>query len=106
MDKDIIIIQLLKQNKDLQKSLIDISKEKTINNTTNNNHNSHNKTFNIQLFLNETFNDALNITDFVNSIQLQLNNIDMDNNDWSKKYEETQMIIKNVSNEIVIGNIL
>jgi hypothetical protein len=39
--------------------------------TINNNH-SNNKTFNLQVFLNETCKDAMNITDFVDSIKLQL----------------------------------
>jgi hypothetical protein len=48
-----LIINLLQQNGELQKSLIELSKEKTI--TNSNNTNSHNKTFNLQFFLNETF---------------------------------------------------
>jgi hypothetical protein len=46
------------------------------NNTINNNHNSNNKTFNLQFFLNETCKDALNMTDFVNSIKLQLSDLE------------------------------
>jgi hypothetical protein len=38
--------------------------------------NSHNKTFNLQFFLNETCKDALNMTDFVNSIKLQLSDLE------------------------------
>ena len=44
------------------------------NNTTNTN--SHNKSFNLNFFLNETCKDAMNITDFVNSIQLQLSDLE------------------------------
>ena len=44
--------------------------------THNTNTNSHNKTFNLQFFLNETCKDALNITEFVNSIQLQLEDLE------------------------------
>jgi len=46
-----------------------------ITNTTNNVNNSHNKTFNIQLFLNETCKNAMNLTDFVDSIKLQLSDL-------------------------------
>jgi hypothetical protein len=49
--------------------------ENGTNNTTNitNTHtNSHNKAFNLNFFLNETCKDAMNITDFVDSIKLQL----------------------------------
>jgi hypothetical protein len=38
--------------------------------------NSHNKTFNLQFFLNETCKDAMNITDFIQSIQLQLSDLE------------------------------
>ena len=75
-DKDSIIINLLQQNAELQKSLIELSKEKTITTNSNNNTNSHNKTFNLQFFLNETCKDALNINDFVSSIQLQLTDLE------------------------------
>ena len=45
-------------------------------NQTNNNNNSHNKTFNLQFFLNETCKDAMNIMDFVDSIKLQLSDLE------------------------------
>ena len=49
-----------------------------INNTNshNNTTNSHNKAFNLQFFLNETCNDAMNIMDFVDSIKLQLSDLE------------------------------
>ena len=46
----------------------------THNTTTHTN--SHNKAFNLNFFLNETCKDAMNITDFVNSIQLQLSDLE------------------------------
>jgi hypothetical protein len=39
---------------------------------TNTNCMNNNKTFNLQFFLNETCKDAMNITDFIESIKLQL----------------------------------
>jgi hypothetical protein len=68
---------LLKQNNELQKSLIALAKEKSpsISNCGNTN-NSNNKTFNLQIFLNETCKDALNITDFVNQITLTINDLE------------------------------
>ena len=69
MDKDELIIQLLKQNSEL----LEIMKNGT-NNTTH--VNSHNKTFNLQVFLNETCKDAMNINDFVDSIKLQLSDFE------------------------------
>jgi len=68
------VIELLKQNQELQKSLIELSKEKTV--TNNSITNSNNKTFNIQVYLNEDCKDALNISEFVSSIQLQLHDLE------------------------------
>jgi len=67
IDKDSLIIELLKQNKEL----LEIVK----NGTTNNSHNttnSHNKAFNLNFFLNETCKDAMNIMDFVESVKVKL----------------------------------
>jgi hypothetical protein len=69
-----LVIELLKQNQELQKSLIELSKEKTV--TNNSITNSNNKTFNIQVYLNEDCKDALNISEFVSSIQLQLHDLE------------------------------
>jgi hypothetical protein len=63
--------ELQKQNNELQKQMIEV-----IKNGTNNTVNSHNKTFNLQLFLNETCKDAMNIMDFVESIKIQLCDIE------------------------------
>ena len=77
-----IILSILQQNKELQQMMIEQNKtimEMSKNNqviTNNNNINSHNKTFNLQVFLNETCKDAMNIMDFVDSIQLQLTDLE------------------------------
>jgi len=73
--KDLLIEQN-KQNLELQKQMLDVCKNGTsnINNTINNN--SNNKTFNLQVFLNETCKDAMNIMDFVDSINIQLCDIE------------------------------
>jgi hypothetical protein len=74
-------LQLLNQNKQLQDQIIELCKDKnsviTNNNTINNsNNNSNNKTFNLQVFLNETCKDAMNIMDFVDSLQIQLSDLE------------------------------
>ena len=74
-----LIMQILKQNDEF-KSLMIEQNDKLIeaykNNTTNintvNQVNSHNKTFNLQVFLNEQCKDAMNIMEFVDSIKLDL----------------------------------
>ena len=74
------IIELLKQqmkeNGELCKQLK--SQNETINELASKvgNHTINNKTFNLNLFLNETCKDALNITDFVKSIKLQLSDLE------------------------------
>ena len=73
-----LILTIIKQNSELQNTIIEMSKNiNTTNshNNTNNTSNSHNKTFNLQFFLNETCKNAMNITDFVDSIKLQLSDL-------------------------------
>ena len=73
--KNIILEQnkiFVEQNNDLQQQIIDICKNGITNNNTINNVNSHNKTFNLNVFLNEDCKDAMNISDFVDSIKFQL----------------------------------
>jgi hypothetical protein len=75
--KDDLINYLIKENQEFKNLILEIVKKDT-NNITNNttNTNSHNKSFNLQLFLNETCKDAMNIMDFVESIQLQLSDLE------------------------------
>jgi hypothetical protein len=68
-----LILTIIQQNNELQKQMLEVIKNGT-NNTTN--INSHNKTFNLQVFLNETCKDAMNIMDFVDSIKIQLSDIE------------------------------
>ena len=79
--------ELKKQNQEFQQKLLESFQEVCKNNTisnknnsiTNNsiiNTNSNNKTFNLQFFLNETCKNAMNISDFVDSIKLQLTDLE------------------------------
>ena len=69
---------LQKQNMELQKQMIEVCKniQPNVSNTINQNNinqtNSNNKTFNLQFFLNETCKDAMNISEFIENISLQL----------------------------------
>ena len=72
-----------KHNKELTDKIFEIynSNNSSINNVTNNtqinnNNNNNNKTFNLNVFLNETCKDAMNINDFVDSLQLQLSDLE------------------------------
>ena len=88
-DKDNLIMMLIKQNAELIKESTDLKHlmidtqtqmmkviENGTHNTTNNTTNSHNKAFNLNFFLNETCKDAMNIMDFVDSIKLQLSDLE------------------------------
>ena len=74
---------LLKENNVFKKLLIEqqntmlqlVNKPSTINNTNNTN-NTHNNQFNINVFLNEKCKDAMNITDFVTSLKLTLQDLE------------------------------
>ena len=72
--KDELIDYLIKENQEFKNLILEIVKKDTYNTTNNNN--SHNKTFNLQFFLNETCKDAMNIMDFVDSIKLQLSDLE------------------------------
>jgi hypothetical protein len=92
IDKDQLILMLINQNAELIKETTEFKNimleqqnmmmkviENGTNNTTNNitsNTNSHNKAFNLNFFLNETCKDAMNIMDFVDSIKLQLSDLE------------------------------
>jgi len=65
---------LMKENSEMKNMMLEVIKNGTHNIT--NNTNSHNKTFNLNVFLNETCKNAMNITDFVDSLQLQLSDLE------------------------------
>ena len=80
-----MIMQLMTQNSDLMsknselmntiREMIPVIGSHNNNNTTNNINKT--KNFNIQFFLNETCKDALNISDFVNSLKITLEDLDV-----------------------------
>jgi len=68
-----LVLELVKSNTELQQQMLDVCKN---SNTTINNNNNNSKTFNMQVFLNEKCKDAMNIMDFVNSMDLQLSDLE------------------------------
>jgi hypothetical protein len=76
-----IVKFLMKENSEFKQLLLEQNNQiltlvnKSGNNFNSNNINSNNKTFNLNMFLNETCKDAMNITDFMNSIELDLNDL-------------------------------
>ena len=72
-----LVLELVKSNQDLQHQMVEVCKNSNNNTNISNSHNNnHNKTFNLQVFLNEDCKDAMNLSDFVNSLQLQLSDLD------------------------------
>jgi len=80
-----LVMELIKDNKEMKQIILE--QNNTINNlvkngvnqanhNTNSLNNNNNKTFNLQFFLNETCKDAMNIMDFVDSIKLQLSDLE------------------------------
>ena len=80
-DKDAIML-LIKQNHEFKDLIVSQNNQimelsKNVSTTNSYNHtNSHNKTFNLSFFLNETCKDAMNITDFVSSLKLSLSDLE------------------------------
>ena len=93
-DKELMFM-IINQNKEL----LEIVK----NGTTNHSHNttthtnSHNKAFNLNFFLNETCKNAMNITDFVDSIKLQLSDL-MEVGELGYVEGISKIIVKNLNN--------
>ena len=73
-----LIEYLMKENSELKNMILDVCKNMNLHNTNNshNTTNSHNKAFNLNVFLNETCKDAMNINDFVESIKLQVSDLE------------------------------
>jgi hypothetical protein len=65
---------LIKETSEFKSIILEVIKNGIHNNI--NNINSNNKTFNLQFFLNETCKDAMNIMDFVDSLKLQLSDLE------------------------------
>ena len=77
-----LILELLKQNQEFKelileqnKQMLEISKDRSITNNNNITQNNHNK-FNLNVFLNETCKDALNLSDFLESLILTLSDFE------------------------------
>jgi hypothetical protein len=73
-----LILELVKQNQEFKqllieqnKTIIEVAKNSQVNNTISNS-NNNNKTFNMNVFLNETCKDAMNMKDFIKSLELSL----------------------------------
>jgi len=75
-----LVVTLVKQNQEFQKQIFEMMKENIgINNLTNNHSNNtttNNNKFNINFFLNETCKDAMNLSEFVDSLKITLSDLE------------------------------
>jgi hypothetical protein len=74
-----MFMELLKDNREMMKIIKSLAEKPNISNSTintNSNNNSNNNTFNMNMFLNEKCKDAMNMKDFVNSIQLNITDLE------------------------------
>lgn len=79
-DRDDMILDFMKSQAEFNQTVMTAVTEGKLGNTTNSNNNTtnniNNNQFNLNFFLNDTCKDALNITDFLDSIQLQLKDLE------------------------------
>lgn len=77
--KDELISYLIKENQEFKGLILEVCKNfQQSNNSSivNSTINSHNKTFNLQVFLNETCKDAMNFSEFIDSFDLKLSDLE------------------------------
>jgi hypothetical protein len=85
-----MIMKLIEQNGKLQEQLVSLSKEKNIvNNIVNNTNN-----FNLNIFLNEKCKDALNISDFIQSLEITLDDL---------MYSKNKGLVEGITNVMIKG---
>jgi hypothetical protein len=70
--------ELQQQNQEFQKQMLELYKNAnpSMNNSNNSNNHSYNKTFNMQVFLNEQCKDAMNIMEFVDTFKLEFSDLE------------------------------
>jgi hypothetical protein len=70
-----LVEYLIKENQEFKNLILEVLKNGSMNNSHNTT-NSHNKSFNLNMFLNETCKNAMNINDFVDSLKLQISDLE------------------------------
>jgi ferritin len=95
-DKDGLILKLLKDNEEIRQILKDIIPKIGNNTIINNNNNSNNTTnnFNLNVFLNEQCKDALNISEFVDSLKITFEDL---------LYSKKNGLVEGISNVMIRG---
>jgi len=68
------MMQLIKQNQEFKEIIIELSKKDTT--TNNNNTTNNNQKFNLNFFLNNTCKDAMNMSDFIENMDINFEDIE------------------------------
>ena len=71
-----VLLEIIKQNQELQKQMFEFMKNAQNVTISNTNCNNNNNTFNLNMFLNEKCKDAININEFVDNIKMQLTDLE------------------------------
>jgi hypothetical protein len=93
VDKDDLILKLLKDNEEIRQILKDVI-PKMGNNTIINNNNNTTNNFNLNFFLNEQCKDALNISEFVDSLKITFEDL---------LYSKKNGLVQGISNVMIRG---
>jgi hypothetical protein len=71
-----LVIEVVKNNSDFQKQMFEMCRNMQSSIITNCNNTTNNTTFNLQVFLNEYCKDAMNISEFIESFDLQISDLE------------------------------
>lgn len=94
MDKDDLILKLLKDNEEIRQILKDVIPKMGNNTIINNNNNNTTNNFNLNFFLNEQCKDALNISEFVESLKITFEDL---------LYSKKNGLVEGISNVMIRG---
>ena len=97
MDKDELILKLLKDNEEIKQILREVLPKIGNNTIINNNNTTNNNTtnnFNLNVFLNEQCKDALNISEFVDSLKITFEDL---------LYSKKNGLVEGISNVMIRG---
>jgi hypothetical protein len=71
-----LVIEVVKNNSEFQKQMFEMCRNMQSSIITNCNNTTNNNTFNLQVFLNEYCKDAMNISEFIDSFDLQISDLE------------------------------
>ncbi len=94
VNKDEMLEEMLKIIKEQQQQIMELIPKVGTTNITNNNNTTNNNNFNLHFFLNEQCKDAININDFVDSLQITIDDLN---------YTKHNGLIKGITDIMIRG---